>query len=143
MLSTNPYLNFTGDSELALNFYRSVFGGDFTHILRYRDMPGNEKMAAEDQDKVINITLTIQDGISFMATDVLPSTNQELVSGNNFHININAESEAEADKIFPLLAEGGKIKMPLNKTFWGGYFGMCTDKFGISWMINYTYPQKS
>jgi len=76
-----------------------------------------------------------------MATDTLESMGQTLTIGNNFYININTESEAETDKFFNGLAAGGKIEMPLNKTFWGAYCGMCRDKFGIQWMINFDLKQ--
>jgi PhnB protein len=104
-------------------------------------MPGGEKMSLEDQMKFINITLTIGNGHTIMATDALESMGQKLTEGDNFHICIQAESEAETERIFNELSDEGKIGMPLNKTFWGAYFGMCQDKFGILWMINYSYPK--
>ena len=141
MISTNPYLQFNGNTEEAMNFYKFVFGGEFIIFQRYKDILGGEKMLVSDQEKIMHISLAISKGITLMATDGLESMGRTAVFGNNFHIVINAESEAEVDRIFPILAEQGKIEMPLNKTFFGSYFGMCKDKFGVYWMINYSYPQ--
>jgi len=138
MLGINPYLNFTGNTEEAMKFYKSVLGGEFTIFQRFKDIPGGEKMSREDQEKFIHISLTINKHTTIMATDTIESMGQKLVAGNNFHICIQAESEAEADKFFGGLSKGGKVEMPMNKTFWGAYFGMCVDKFGVQWMINYT-----
>ena len=141
MHNFNPYLNFMGNTEDAMNFYKSVFGGEFTLFHRYGDVPGGEKMSAQDQKKIIHISLVINKSMTIMATDALESMGQQLVPGNNFHIHLQAESEPEADRIFAKLSEGGKVEMPMNKTFFGAYFGMCQDKFGIYWMINFTNNQ--
>jgi len=138
MYNCNPYLHFMGNTEEAMRFYKSVFGGEFTLFHRFRDVPGGEKMPAENQDKIIHISLAINDHITIMATDALESMGQHVAPGNNYHIHMQAETEKEADKIFNALAEGGNITMPMNKTFFGAYFGMCQDKFGVYWMINYT-----
>ncbi|MFZ6008728.1 MAG: VOC family protein [Bacteroidota bacterium] len=138
MKGINPYLNFMGNSEEAMKFYKSVLGGKFTSYQRYADIPGGEKMPPQQQEKFVHIALEIENGISIMATDVMEP---KLIEGNNFHICLQVESENEAEKLFEGLSKGGKIEMPLNKTFWGSYFGMCTDKFGIQWMLNYTYNQ--
>jgi PhnB protein len=143
MLSTNFYLHFTGNTEEAMNFYKSVFGGKFESFMRYSDVPGGEKMTAHDQQKIMHASLPIAGGQMIMATDTLESMGRNVVFGNNYHISLEAESEAEVDKIFVALSAGGTIEMPLNKTFWGAYFGMFADKFGVQWMINYTYPKKS
>jgi PhnB protein len=142
MISINPYLNFMGNTEEAMKFYRSVFGGDFTAVQRFTDIPGHEKMSKNEQDKVMHISLPMGKSNALMATDVLDSMEQKLVTGNNVYICIHAESEEETDRLFEKLSAGGKIEMPVNKTFWGGYFGICADKFGVQWMINYE-PVKS
>jgi len=111
--------------------------------MRYSDVPGGEKMTAHDQQKIMHASLPIAGGQMIMATDTLESMGRNVVFGNNYHISLEAESEAEVDKIFVALSAGGTIEMPLNKTFWGAYFGMFADKFGVQWMINYTYPKKS
>jgi len=141
MLGVNPYLHFMGNTEEAMKYYKSVFGGEFTIFSRFKEIPGGEKMSPEDQGKFIHISLTVNKLTTIMATDMLESMGQKLVAGNNCHICIQAESEAEADKFFEGLSKGGKVGMPMNKTFWGAYFGMCVDKFSISWMINYSYGQ--
>jgi len=143
MLGANPYLRFMGNSSEAMNFYKSAFGGEFASFIRYKDVPGGEKMSAQDQEKIMHISLPISKDQFIMATDMLESMGRNLIAGNNFHILLQAESEAEVEKLFTVLSNGGKIESPLNKTFWGAYFGMCADKFGINWMINYEYPKIS
>lgn len=141
MATINPYLNFMGDTEKAMNFYKSVFGGEFTIFQRYRDIPGGEKMSDDDQEKIMHISLPLSSSNVLMATDALESMGQPLNIGNNFYLSVSAESEKDADKIFNALAEGGQIKLAMNKAFWGAYFGMLTDKFGIQWMVNYDFAQ--
>ncbi len=142
MLSMNPYFNFMGNTEEAMNFYKSIFGGEFTTFQRFKEVPGGDKMPPDEQDKIVHITLTTPKGHVFMATDALQSMEQKLTFGNNYHITIHTENEAETAKLFNGLSAGGRVEMPLNKTFWGAYCGMCADKFGVQWLINYTYPQK-
>ncbi|HEY0678291.1 MAG TPA: VOC family protein [Chitinophagaceae bacterium] len=137
MLTINPYLNFMGNTEAAFNFYRSVFGGEFLVFQRFRDVPGGEKMSPADQEKIMHVGLKIGNHNVLMGTDALESMGQSLTSGNNFYLSLSPESEAEADVIFGKLAEGGNVTMPLDRAFWGAYFGMVTDKFGIQWMVNY------
>lgn len=137
MVKINPYLNFMGTAEAAFNFYKSVFGGSFLIFQRFRDVPGGEKMAETDQEKIMHLSLPIGDGNILMGTDALESMGQTLTTGNNFFISISPDSEAEADELFNKLSAGGQVTMPLDKAFWGAYFGMLTDKFGIQWMINY------
>ena len=141
MQTINVYFNFPGNSEEAMNFYKSVFGGEFTIFTRFKELPGNEKIPAHEQDKLMHVSLTTKNGTIIMATDLLESMEQKCEPGNCVNLCIQAESEEEVDKLFKDLSKGGKVDMPLNKTFWGAYFGMCKDKFGVSWMINYTYPQ--
>lgn len=139
MVSINPYLNFLGNTEEAFNFYKSVFGGEFTTLQRFRDIPGTENMPAGDLDKIMHVSLPIGNGYVLMATDALESSGHKITIGNNINISINVESEEEANTIFNGLSAGGKIEMPMEKTFWGAYFGMFEDKFGIKWMVNYDY----
>jgi PhnB protein len=130
-----------GNTEEAMNFYKSVFGGEFTSFMRYSDVAGGEKMAVPDRKKIMHISLPIAGNQMIMATDTLESMGRDVVFGNNYHICLEAESEAEVDKIFNGLSADGVIEAPLNRTFWGAYFGMFADKFGVQWMINYTYPK--
>jgi len=141
MLNINAYLHFMGKTEEAMNFYKSILGGEFTIFGRFRDVPGAENMNPEDQKKIMHISLTTKNGIVIMVTDSLESMGQQVNLGNNVHLCIQAESETEVDKLFAALSAGGKVEMPVNKTFWGAYFGMCQDKYGVQWMINYTYNQ--
>lgn len=136
MLRFDIYLNFAGNSEEAFNFYKSVFGGEFSSLQRFKDTPEADKLSAEDQEKLMHIALPIGNGMTLMATDALESMGQKLIVGNNYSININVNSKEEADQIFKKLSEGGKIEMPLETTFWNAYFGMFSDKFGIQWMVN-------
>lgn len=135
MIVINPYLNFMGNTEAAMNFYRSVFGGEFSIYQKYKDVPGGDKMHVEDQEKIMHISLPIGKAITLMGTDALESMGEPLNVGNNISLSISAETEKEADKLFNALAEGGQIKLAMNKAFWGAYFGMLTDQFGIQWMI--------
>ncbi|HMH20980.1 MAG TPA: VOC family protein [Puia sp.] len=133
----NPYLHFMGNTGEAMRFYRSVFGGEFAKSKRFKDVPGGDNMSPEDQEKFIHISLMMGNGHTIMATDSLASMGHQVTHGNNFHICVDMESEAEAERVFEALSDNGKIEMPMNKTFWGAYFGMCRDKFGIQWMINH------
>ena len=142
MATLNPYLNFNGNTEEAFNFYKSVFGGEFITLQRFRDTPEAGKIPANEQDKIMHVALPIGPGNILMATDALESMGLKLVAGNNITLSINADSEAEADKLFNALAVGGQVSMPLEKAFWGAYFGMLTDQFGIQWMVNYDYKQQ-
>ena len=137
MVAINPYLNFMGKTEEAFNFYKAVVGGKFSSFQRFKDVPGGEKMAEADQEKIMHVSLPIGNGNILMGTDALESMGQSLIAGNNFYISITPGSEAEADEVFNKLAESGQITMPLDKAFWGAYFGMLTDQFGIQWMVNY------
>ena len=141
MRNITPYLHFNGTAEAALTFYKSVLGGTFTIFQRFKDVPGGEKMPVEEQERVIHISLQISPDITIMASDSL-GTADPLQQGNNFHICLHTSSEPETDKLFDALSKNGRIEMPLNKTFWGAYFGMLRDKFGIQWMLSYTPEQK-
>lgn len=136
MISIRPYLNFPGDTEAAFRFYRSVFGGEFKTLERFADIPGGDKISAEDQQKIMHIALPIGDSM-LMATDALPSMGHTLNAGNNFTLAVYTGSEKEADRIFNALSQGGEVSMAMNKVFWGAYVGMLTDKFSIQWMISY------
>lgn len=130
------YLNFNGNTEEAFNFYKSVFGGEFTALQRFGDTPEAGNVAPEDKDKLMHISLPIGSNIVLMATDALESMGQTLTIGNNVYISINADSTEEADILFKNLSEGGIIEMPMEKAFWNAYFGSFTDRFGIRWMIS-------
>ncbi len=140
MARINPYLHFLGNTEEAFDFYKSVFGGEFAAEMRYRDIPnqeGCEGMADADKEKIMHIALPVNDGNVLMATDAVGKYAEDAVFGNNVSLSVGADSKEEADRIFSGLANGGEITMPLSDAFWGAYFGMCKDKFGIQWMVNY------
>jgi PhnB protein len=142
MSTINPYLNFDGNTEEAFNFYKSVFGGEFLALQRFKDFPEGDKLSASDREKIMHISLRISNGYILMGTDTLESMGQFTTQGNNFYISIQVESKAEADRVFKELSSEGKIEMPIQDTFWGAYFGMFADKFGIQWMVNFDYPNE-
>lgn len=140
MQHMNPYLNFNGNTEEAFNFYKSVFGGEFAFVQRFKDVkdqPGCSNVPEQDMNKIMHIALPIGKTGMLMATDVLTSMGQPEVSGNNISIALSPDSKAEADKIFGGLSAGGQVIMPMGDMFWGAYFGMFIDKFGIQWMLNF------
>jgi PhnB protein len=138
MKAVNPYLNFAGNTEEAFRFYQTVFGGEL-HIVRFKDFGGNATgVPDKDLDKVAHIALPLLNGSMLMGTDTLESFGQKLTTGNNFSITLEADSTEEAEKLFNALADRGKVEMPLAKTEWAERYGMCTDKFGVRWMVNYT-----
>ena len=142
MATINPYLNFNGNTEEAFNFYKSVFGGEFAAVMRFGDVSQSEgcdgmKVAENELDKIMHIALPIGRGNILMATDGLESMGQNFKVGDNFSISISADSRKEADELFSGLSEGGTVEMPLADAFWGDYFGMLQDKFGIQWMVSY------
>ncbi len=147
MATLNPYLNFQGNTEEAFNFYKSVFGGEFSTMVRFKDMPANDsmpgtaKMSPEELDKIMHISLPIK-GNTLMATDMLESQGHTLRLGNNLTLCLETESKEEADKLFNALSDGGKVGAPIADAPWGAYWGMLTDKFDVQWMVNYTYPKK-
>jgi PhnB protein len=141
MASVHIYLNYPGNTEEAFNFYRSVLGGKFQVLQRFKDTDHGKQLPAEDQDKIMHISLPVGKGAILMATDVLESMGQTLKQGDNFSISLDTESEEEATRLFNGLSKGGQVTMALEKTFWNAYFGMFTDKFGIQWMVNYDYTK--
>ena len=138
MPALNPYLNFNGNAEEAFNFYKSIFGGDFAAVIRFDQMPGDQKPAPDEANKLMHIALPVGKGNMLMASDV-PQAYPRAVAGTNYSISITADSEEEARKLFDGLSEGGQVTMPLDKAFWGSLFGMLTDKFGVQWMMSYDY----
>lgn len=137
MAAINPYLMFNGTCEEAFLFYKSVFGGDFPYIGKYKDAPAEEGevLSEEALNRIMHVSLPIGNTI-LMGSDSHPRYG-DVGFGDNFSISINTESTEEADRIFNGLSAGGHVEMPMNKTFWGAYFGMFKDKFGINWMVNF------
>jgi PhnB protein len=141
MTSINPYLNFMGSTESAFNFYKAALGGEFVIFQRFKDVPGGEKMKPEDQEKIMHVSLAFGKGCLLMGTDTLESMGQTVTQGNNYYISVSPESKEEADELFTKLSAGGQVTMPLDNAFWGAYFGMLIDKFGVQWMINFNLNQ--
>lgn len=136
MSSLNPYLNFPGNTEEAFNFYKSIFGGQFAMVMRFKDTAEADKVPEAEKDKLMHIALPVGTSV-LMGTDALESMGQTVQQGNNHHLSFDADSKEQADKTFIGLSQGGKIIVPMQDQFWGDYFGMVTDKFGIQWMISF------
>lgn len=136
------YLNFPKQTEEAFHFYKNVFKSDFVGagFSRFKDMPGNpqlDQMSEADRNLIMHVELPIMNGaLSLMGTDAPESMGFNTVIGNNVHISLSPDSKNDADELFAALSNGGKVTMPLQDTFWGAYYGSCTDKFGIQWMLN-------
>lgn len=127
----NPYLSFRDTARPAVEFYKSVFGGDLT-ISTFGESNASEDPA--EQDKVMHAQLETGSGFTLMASD---TPNQlELTRGNTQAISLSGDDEAELRGYWDKLSDGGTVMMPLEKAPWGDYFGMCDDKFGVSWMVN-------
>lgn len=139
MKLANPYLNFNGNTEEAFNFYKSVFGGEFLAVIRFRDFPDNGMgVAQDDLEKIAHIALTLGKDNLLMGTDVVDSMRKKLTFGNNFYIAVEPDSGREAGELFDALSAGGRIEMPLQRTEWAEQYGVCEDRFGVQWMVNYT-----
>ncbi|MBL7768265.1 MAG: VOC family protein [Flavipsychrobacter sp.] len=137
MALINPYINFNGNAEEAFNFYKSVFGGAFLRVMRYKDLsvPG-APYAEKEADKVMHIALPIGKNI-LMGNDVPESMGRVNENENRSKISISAASKEEADSLFNGLSAGGKVEFPIGDSPWGSYFGMFRDKYGIEWMVDF------
>lgn len=137
MATTNIYLNFNGNCEEAFLFYKEVFGGEFSYLGRFGEMPADEqKQTSEaDKNKIMHVSLPIGSSI-LMGSDTGEVWAPDFKAGNNFSVSVTADSREEADKLFEGLAQGGIVTMPMGQTFWGDYFGMLTDRFGVNWMMS-------
>jgi PhnB protein len=137
MALINPHINFNGNAEEAFNFYKSVFGGEFATIVRFKDLSSPEFPVAEnDANKIMHIALPIGKN-SLMANDVPESMGRTNENENRSKIAISAESREEADRLFNGLSAGGSVEAPIGDSPWGSYFGMFRDKFGIEWMVDF------
>lgn len=139
MASINPYIHFNGNAEEAFNFYKSVFGGEFVTIVRFKDMPSNPDfpMSEKEANKIMHIALPIGKTDVLMASDTPESMGKHNENETRSKISISTENKEEADKLFNGLSAGGKIECPLEDSPWGSYFGMFRDKYGIEWMVDY------
>jgi PhnB protein len=140
MALINPYIHFNGNAEEAFTFYKSVFGGEFTKVMRYKDLSSDEFPIAEtDANRLMHIVLPISKSTALMGSDVLQIMGQVTENDNRNTISISAESREEADKLFNGLSAGGNIEMPIADSPFGSYFGMFADKYGVQWMVDFPY----
>src|SRR5262249_50294597 len=137
MATINPYLNFPGNTEQAFNFYKSIFGGDFAAIQRFKDTEFGKNLSSAEQEKIMHVSLPIGSNAVLMGTDALESMGHKLKIGDNFSLTLSPDTMDEAHRFFDGLSKGGKVISPLKKEFWGDYFGQLVDPFGIQWMINF------
>ena len=139
MTTINPWINFNGNAEEAFTFYKSVFGGEFTKVIRFKDIESTEFPVAEkEKNKIMLITLPIGKNNTLLANDVPEIMGKVNENENRSKISVSTESKEEADKIFNGLSAGGEVEMPMDDSFWGSYFGMFRDKYGIEWVIEFS-----
>lgn len=142
MTKVNTYLNFGGNAEQAFNFYKSIFGGEFSSLIRFKDMPmEGVELSAEDQEKIMHISLPIGSDV-LMASDAPESLGYKVNFGNHSYISIHPESKQEADRLFDALSKDGEVEMAISDQAWGDYWGSFTDKFGVGWMVSYSPPHQ-
>jgi PhnB protein len=139
MTKINPYLTFNGNCEDAFNYYKSVFGKEFSSLQRYKDMPPMEGLTPDksNDEKILNVTLPVNDHNTLFGCDANTAFGQ-VTFGKNVTLSIEADSKEQADKFFSMLSDNGTAFMPMADMFWGAYFGMCEDKFGINWMVSFS-----
>ena len=138
-------MTFNGNCEEAFNFYKSAFGGEFPYIGRYKDMPPQDGHITDSKDaeKIMHISLPVSKETVLMGSDTGGEWASSYSQGNNFSISINTDKKNEADRLFNSLSAGGQITMPMNKTFWGDYFGMFSNTLGINWIISFNEAQQN
>ncbi len=128
-----PHITFNGSCEDAINFYRDAIGGEIEFAMRYSESPMADKVPAEHGSRIMHSTFTA-DGVHFMAADAMPG--HERSQSGNIDLSIDFDSAEEQERVFAALSDGGTVQLPLQEMFWGSQFGMVTDRFGISWMLN-------
>lgn len=139
MATINPWINFNGNAEEAFNFYKSVFGGEFERVVRFKDLMSAEfPVPEQEQEKLMLITLPIGNGSVLKANDVPEVLGKVSENENRSKISVNADSKEEADRLFEGLSVGGQVEGPMGDGPWGSYAGMFRDKYGIEWIIEYT-----
>ena len=138
MARINPHINFNGNAEEAFTFYKSVFGGEFAKIIRFKDLASTEFPVAEkEENKLMHIALPISKGSMLMANDVPEAMGKTNENENRSKIVITAETKEEANKLFNGLSVGGEIEGPIGDSPWGSYFGCFRDKYGIEWIVEF------
>ncbi len=143
-IEIQPYLTFNGNCEEAFNFYKSVFGGEFSRFKRFNDMPPQEGMPIVTEvyaKRIMYVALPITPQFTLCGADIGFELAPNHVA-DNITLLVKVKDKQEADNLFKSLSMEGKITLPLSDTFWGAHYGMCTDKFGINWMINMSIEPK-
>ena len=138
MTSIHPHIHFNGNTQEAFEFYRSVFGGDFQRIIRFKDLPGSEQSIPEhEHHKIMRIELPIGNDCVLMGSDVPDMLGKVSENENRNKILVHAENNEEADRIYQQLSVGGAIEYPMGQSPWGSYFGALRDRFGVEWMVEF------
>ena len=135
----DPYLFFDGTAAEAIRFYAETFGGKIEMMMTQADAPPGEGMPAGSPDRIMHASVSF-DGHLVMASDTMPGQPWNVLQGAS--LSLSYADIAEANRIFGVLSTGGKVTMPMGKTFWVEAFGMCTDRFGVAWMVNGGEPAK-
>lgn len=135
-MSLNPYLTFDGNCREVFEFYRSVFGGEFSAIQTFADGPPDMGVPDAEKGLIMHVSLPVGSSV-LMGSDRSTAFGPAPAVGTNFSISMSGDSREHCDELFAKLSEGGVVKMPMSETFWGAYFGLWTDKYGINWMINF------
>lgn len=143
MTTINPYLTFNGNCEEAFNFYKSVFGGEFSFLSRYSELPSDYKVNESEKENIMHMSLPIGGDTVIMGSDSSEAFGKPATFGDNISISITTDSKEKADMLFNTLSNGGEITMPIQDTFWGDYFGSFRDKYGIYWMVGFNENQNS
>jgi PhnB protein len=144
MAQINPYIHFNGNAEEAFTFYKSIFGGEFISLSRFKDFPNPEYPFPEDEaEKIMHIALPIGKNSILMGSDTPQFLGKHNENETRSKISISAETKDEADQLFNRLSRGGKIEIPITDSPWGSYFGMFRDKYGIEWMVDFDLKDKS
>lgn len=144
MTKLNPYLTLPGTAAQAIELYKKVFKSEPSSVSKFKDMPPQEgmpKLSESGGERIIHAGFQIGND-TLMISDAPEGQDNTVIMGTQTHVSLHPDSKAEADRMFGVLSEGGQVTMPMAMQFWGDYFGMCTDKFGIRWMINYHEEKK-
>jgi PhnB protein len=138
MALINPHVNFNGNAEEAFTFYKSVFGGEFSKVIRFKELSSDQfPVAKHEENKIMHIALPIGKGSILMGNDVPEIMGKTNENENRSKIVVDAETKEEADKIFNGLSVGGEIEGPIGDSPWGSYFGCFRDKYGIEWIVQF------
>ena len=142
MATLHPWINFNGNAEEAFTFYKSVFGGEFTKVVRFKDLASTEfKPAEKEENNIMYIALPIGKSTMLLANDVPEIMGRVNEKENRSKILVSTESKEEADRLFTGLSAGGEVEGSMGDSPWGTYAGMFRDKYGIEWIIEFSPDQ--